>query len=70
VAPKAAPQAVANGAGGYAAVEACRAKYFLAKELCLTEACAKPGAGGHPLCVKHREEERLRDESKVRQGPQ
>ncbi|MDE2607566.1 MAG: serine/threonine protein kinase [Burkholderiales bacterium] len=68
--PKAAPQAVAAGSGGFAAVEACRGKFFLARELCLTEACAKPGAGGHPLCVKHREEARLREESRVRQGPQ
>nr|WP_277988837.1 serine/threonine-protein kinase [Ramlibacter ginsenosidimutans] len=62
---------VASSAGAsFAAVDACRDKLFIVKELCLSEACAKPGARGHPACVRHREEVHLREESKVRQGPQ
>jgi eukaryotic-like serine/threonine-protein kinase len=49
-----------------ASVEVCRDKMFLAKEFCLAEECAKPGSRNHPLCVKHREEVRLREESKIR----
>ena len=49
-----------------ASVEVCRDKMFLAKEFCLVEECAKPGSRNHPLCVKHREEVRLREESKIR----
>jgi eukaryotic-like serine/threonine-protein kinase len=49
-----------------ASVEVCRDKMFLAKEFCLVEECAKPGSRSHPLCVKHREEVRLREESKIR----
>jgi serine/threonine-protein kinase len=54
----------------FAAVDACRDKLFIAKEICLAEACAKPGARSHPACVRHREEVHLREEAKVRQGPQ
>ncbi|MFI4927291.1 MAG: hypothetical protein ACHP7E_06355, partial [Burkholderiales bacterium] len=54
----------------FAAVDACRDKLFIAKELCLNEACAKPGARSHPACARHREEVHLREEGKVRQGPQ
>ncbi|MCM2251611.1 MAG: serine/threonine protein kinase [Ramlibacter sp.] len=46
--------------------EACRDKVFLSKEFCLAEQCEKPGARNHPLCVKRREEARLREESRVR----
>ena len=46
--------------------EQCRDKVFLAKEFCLAEQCDKPGARNHPLCVKRREEAKLREESKVR----
>jgi eukaryotic-like serine/threonine-protein kinase len=46
--------------------EQCRDKVFLSKEFCLTEQCDKPGARNHPLCVKRREEAKLREESKVR----
>jgi eukaryotic-like serine/threonine-protein kinase len=49
-----------------ASAEVCRDKMFLAKEFCLVEECAKPGSRNHPLCVKHREEVRLREESKIR----
>jgi serine/threonine-protein kinase len=46
--------------------EMCRDKVFLSKEFCLAEQCEKPGARSHPLCVKRREEAKLREESKVR----
>ncbi|HWP10620.1 MAG TPA: protein kinase [Ramlibacter sp.] len=46
--------------------EQCRDKVFLSKEFCLAEQCDKPGARNHPLCVKRREEARLREESKIR----
>lgn len=64
------PPPVAVAGNGTQAVDQCQNKMFLAKELCLTENCAKPGARNHPMCVKHREETRLREEGKVRQGPQ
>jgi eukaryotic-like serine/threonine-protein kinase len=47
-------------------VEVCRDKVFLAKEFCLAEHCEKPGTRNHPLCVKRREDAKLREESKVR----
>jgi eukaryotic-like serine/threonine-protein kinase len=53
-------------AAATASVEVCRDKMFLAREFCLVEECAKPGSRSHPLCVKHREEVRLREESKIR----
>ncbi|MDB5872401.1 MAG: protein kinase (serine/threonine-protein kinase)-like protein [Ramlibacter sp.] len=59
-APPSAVTAVGNPA------EACRDKVFLSKEFCLAEQCDKPGARNHPLCVKRREEARLREDSKVR----
>ncbi|MEJ6023499.1 serine/threonine-protein kinase [Ramlibacter sp. PS4R-6] len=55
-APAPAP-AAANGS----AVEACREKMFLTREFCLAEQCEKPAARNHPLCVKWREEKRLRE---------
>jgi serine/threonine-protein kinase len=64
--PAASP--VANGGGNYQAVDQCRDKFFLSKELCLAEHCEKAGARNHPLCVKRREEARLREESK-QNGP-
>ncbi len=54
----------------FAKVDECKDKVFLSRELCLAEHCDKPGARNHPLCVKRREDARLREESKVRQGPQ
>lgn len=66
-----APPAQPSGnAANAAAVDQCRDRLFLAKELCLAEHCDKPGARNHPLCVKRREDIRLREDSKVRQGPQ
>jgi hypothetical protein len=59
-----------SNAGNAAAVDACKDKVFLSREFCLAEACDKPGTRNHPLCVKRREEVRLREESKQRQGPQ
>ena len=51
-------------------MDQCKDRLFLAKELCLAEHCDKPGARNHPLCVKRREDARLREDSKIRQGPQ
>jgi eukaryotic-like serine/threonine-protein kinase len=59
-------KAASTPAPATASVEICRDKMFLAKEFCLVEECAKPGSRNHPLCVKHREEVRLREESKIR----
>jgi serine/threonine protein kinase len=66
------PRPVASPAGQslMALVDQCKDKVFLSKELCLAEHCDKPGARSHPLCVKRREDARLREDSKVRQGPQ
>jgi len=68
--PRNLPPPVAANGNAVAAVDACREKMFLTRESCLAESCARPGARNHPLCVKHREEVRLREEGKVRQGPQ
>ena len=59
------PPAVASaGNAGYQAVEQCKDRMFLGKELCLAEHCDKAGARNHPLCVKRRDEARMREESK------
>jgi hypothetical protein len=50
------------------AVEACRDRVFFARELCLADVCDKPGARNHPLCVKWREDKRLRENSRVKEG--
>ena len=63
------PVLAANGPG-YQAVDQCRDRMFLAKELCLAEHCEKAGARNHPLCVKRREEIRMREESRANRGPQ
>jgi serine/threonine-protein kinase len=47
------------------AAEACRDRVFLAREFCLSEACEKPGARNHPLCVQWREDKRLRENSRI-----
>lgn len=60
---------VAGNGPNYQAVDQCRERVFLAKELCLAEACEKAGTRNHPLCVKRREDARLREESK-QFGPQ
>jgi serine/threonine-protein kinase len=64
--PPRAPAAGAQAANGanYQAVDQCRERVFLARELCLAEACEKAGTRNHPLCVKRREDARLREESK------
>ncbi|MGE4243928.1 hypothetical protein [Ramlibacter sp.] len=51
-------------------VEQCRDRMFLSRELCLSEHCDKAASRNHPLCVKHREDVRLREAAKPRQGPQ
>jgi serine/threonine-protein kinase len=64
------PAAVAPAAASPSAmalVDQCRDKVFLSREFCLAEQCEKPGTRNHPLCVKRREDARLREESKVRQ---
>jgi hypothetical protein len=69
--PRAPTQTVAsNNGGNYQAVDQCKDKMFLSRELCLAEQCDKPGTRNHPLCIKRREEVRMREEGKVRQGPQ
>ena len=47
-------------------MESCRDKNFVMREFCLAEQCDKPGTRNHPLCVKRREDAKLREESKVR----
>ncbi len=47
-------------------VDSCKDKMFLSKEFCLAEHCDKPGARSHPLCVKRREDAKLREDSKIR----
>ncbi|HSH88562.1 MAG TPA: serine/threonine-protein kinase [Ramlibacter sp.] len=64
---KPAPAPVASGPNP---VEQCRDKIFISKELCLAEHCDKPGSRNHALCVQRRADIKLREESKVRQGPQ
>jgi serine/threonine-protein kinase len=54
----------------YQAVDQCRDRMFLAKEICLAEHCDKAGARNHPLCVKRRDEARMREESRANRGPQ
>ena len=66
-----APTAVASSnSANYQAVDQCKDRMFLSRELCLAEHCDKPGTRSHPLCVKRREDIRIREEGKVRQGPQ
>jgi serine/threonine protein kinase len=65
--PRPAPAPVASTSSAYREVEQCRDRLFLGKEICLAEHCDKAGARSHPLCVKRREEIRMREESKVRQ---
>nr|WP_283254201.1 serine/threonine-protein kinase [Ramlibacter paludis] len=69
--PRSAPaQVVAANNSNFQAVEQCRDRIFLAKEVCLAEHCDKAGARNHPLCVKRREEARIREESRANRGPQ
>jgi serine/threonine-protein kinase len=70
-APRALPAPVlASNNANFQAVEQCRDRIFLAKEVCLAEHCDKAGARNHPLCVKRREEARIREESRANRGPQ
>jgi serine/threonine protein kinase len=62
------PPANVATAGNYQAVDQCKERMFLAKELCLAEHCDKPGARNHPLCVKRQGEARMREESKQLQS--
>jgi serine/threonine-protein kinase len=50
------------------AVDACKDRVFLTRELCLADACEKPGARNHPLCVQWRDDKRLRENSRIREG--
>ncbi|MBA2675349.1 MAG: hypothetical protein H0U68_16940, partial [Ramlibacter sp.] len=68
---RAAPAQVAPAAAsGMAQAEQCRDKMFLSREFCLAEQCDKAGARNHPMCVQRREDAKLREDSKIRQGPQ
>ncbi|MES2633896.1 MAG: serine/threonine-protein kinase [Pseudomonadota bacterium] len=51
-------------------VEQCKDKMFLSREFCLAEHCDKAASRSHPLCVQRRADIKLREESKIRQGPQ
>jgi len=62
--PKSAPAAAASAAA-LAAVEACKERSFISREFCLAETCEKPGARNHPMCVKWREDKRLREGSHI-----
>jgi serine/threonine-protein kinase len=69
--PRALPPVLAAAANSnYQAVDQCRDRMFLAKEICLADHCDKAGARNHPLCVKRREEIRVREESRANRGPQ
>jgi eukaryotic-like serine/threonine-protein kinase len=46
------------------AVNECKDKFFLSREICLKDSCGKAGTRNHPLCVRYREEVRLREDSK------
>lgn len=61
------PATAPSAAPGFAQVDACKERVFLSRELCLAEHCDKPGARNHPLCVKRREDAKLREESRIRQ---
>jgi hypothetical protein len=50
--------------------DACKDKMFLSREFCLKEQCERASFQSHPVCVKRREEAKLREDSKVRVGPQ
>jgi eukaryotic-like serine/threonine-protein kinase len=70
VEPAPAPVRPGNGVAAvalanYEAVEQCRERVFLSRQLCLTDRCDKPGARRHPLCVKFREDARMREQSAV-----
>jgi serine/threonine protein kinase len=69
--PKAAtPTAPAPLAVAASPNDACKDKMFLSREFCLKEQCERASFQSHPVCIKRREEAKLREESKVRVGPQ
>ncbi|MCD6077994.1 MAG: protein kinase (serine/threonine-protein kinase)-like protein, partial [Ramlibacter sp.] len=58
------PSIASANAAAMHAVDECRDKMFLSREICLKDNCGKAGARSHPMCVRYREEVRLREESK------
>jgi serine/threonine-protein kinase len=58
-APPPAPRLVQPG-------ETCKDKFFLARQFCLQEECAKPVFANAAACVKMREDAKLREDSKIR----
>lgn len=60
--------AAANGAASAAANpdELCGDKVFIARELCLRQACAQPKYRSHPICKERREIEKWREEEAER----
>jgi eukaryotic-like serine/threonine-protein kinase len=61
----AAPAVVANAS--LQAVDQCKEKFYLMRQLCLAEQCDKAGARSHPLCVRYREEVRVREDAAKQQ---
>jgi eukaryotic-like serine/threonine-protein kinase len=59
------PAVVANAS--LQAVDQCKEKFYLMRQLCLAEHCDKAGARGHPLCVRYREEVRVREDAAKQQ---
>jgi serine/threonine-protein kinase len=64
-ASKPATPASNGNAAALAAVDACKDRVFLSREFCLSEACEKPGTRNHPLCIRYREDKRLRENSRI-----
>jgi serine/threonine-protein kinase len=58
------PSIASANAAAMNAVDECKDKMFLSREICLKDNCGKAGARSHPMCVRYREEVRLREESK------
>jgi len=46
--------------------ETCKDKMFLARQFCLQEECSKPAFNNAPVCVRLREEAKMREDSKIR----
>jgi eukaryotic-like serine/threonine-protein kinase len=62
------PAVVANAS--LQAVEQCKDKFYLMRQLCLAEQCDKAGARNHPACVRYREEVRVREDAAKQQQQQ
>ena len=58
------PSLAAANTAAMNAVNECKDKFFLSREICLKDSCGKAGTRNHPLCVRYREEVRLREDSK------